>query len=205
MKDDSAENLDLILSPDAYFHELITSALGNQKLKVEPQVEFYLVHLLNRFITTDNLYSRDASGHMKEEPLAMQLKEAIEEPQKDAQRVLFRQTGDVSLYLSGFFQESLTRKLVDVDYYINLGKQAYKGVAVREAEKDRQAIFEELAGRFSSFVDVLAEVSEKTTTTKSEQDLLRLYEVWSNTGSARAEKVLLEAGIDPNQVGKKKQ
>ena len=35
------------------------------------------------------------------------------------------QIGDVSLFTSGFFADSLRGKLVDVDYYVNIGGAAY--------------------------------------------------------------------------------
>jgi hypothetical protein len=41
------------------------------------------------------------------------------------------------------------------------------------------------------------------TTPRSEQDLLRLYELWVRTGSDRAAKALQEAGIQPNSTFKK--
>ena len=85
------------------------------------------------------------------------------------------------------------RKLVDVDYYIDMGGTAYQQVAIR-TEETRKSIFEELAHKFAAFVDVLAAVSAKTTPNKSEKDLLRLYELWVRTGSDRAAKALSEAG-----------
>ncbi len=53
------------------------------------------------------------------------------------------------------------------------------------------------------FVEVLAEISEKTTPAKTGADLLRVYERWVATGSERAEKALREAGILP-MPGKKR-
>ena len=37
------------------------------------------------------------------------------------QRASLKQIGDVSLFISGFFSDSLRRKLVDVDYYVSIG------------------------------------------------------------------------------------
>jgi hypothetical protein len=44
-------------------------------------------------------------------------------------------------------------------------------------------------------VDVLCEVSEATTATQTETDLLRVYEVWNNTGSEKAARTLERTGI----------
>jgi hypothetical protein len=195
-------SLTLVTQPQDYFRELVTDALGRQKIAAQPETEFYLVNLLNQFITTDRLYPRDAQGVLREEPLAFLVKEALEEPLPQAQRALFRQIGDVSLYVAGYFQESLNRKLVDLDYYIGVGGIAYRHVAARVEEDPMRALYAELADKFARFVDVLAEVSDKTTP-RSEKDLLRLYDVWVRTRSERAARALQEAGILPNETVKK--
>lgn len=185
--------LELVTKPEAYFHELVTTALGNQKLTPRPETEFYLVHLLEQFMQ---------SARFREEPLAFMLKEALEQPHAELQRQRLREVGDVSLYVAGFFQDSLNRKLVDVDYYIDMGGNAYQQVAARAETDVAKQLYFELSEKFGSFVDVLAEVSDNTTQ-KTEMDLLRLYEVWVRTRSERAAKQLQEAGIIPNQNLKK--
>lgn len=189
----SGKRLTLVTQPQDYFRELVTEALGRQKISAQPETEFYLVNLLNDFMTP---------GKLTEEPLALLVKEALEEPMPQAQCARFRHIGDVSLYVSGFFQESLSRKLVDVDYYIDMGGAAYQQVAVREPEESLKFVYEELAAKFGAFVEVFADVSDKTAP-RTEKDLLRLYELWVRTRSERAAKALQEAGILPNDTIKK--
>jgi hypothetical protein len=189
----SGKSLTLVVQPQAYFHELVTGALGKQHLNVQPETEFYLVNLLNQFMAADRL---------REEPLALMVKEALEAPSSENQKQLFRQVGDESLYVAGFFQDSLNRKLVDIDYYIEMGGTAYRQVAARVEENPQRSLYEELANKFASFVEVLADVSDRTTP-RNEKDLLRLYEVWVTTRSERAAKALQEAGILPNEQIKK--
>lgn len=194
--------LTLVAHPDGYFHELVTEALGHQRIEARPETEFYLVKLLSRFISSESLFSRDAEGNLRDEPLALMIQEAIEQPVVETQRSLFRHVGDVSLYTAGYFQDSLNRKLVDVDYYIGVGGSAYQQVAARAEENLLKSIYSELSEKFGAFVEVLAEISDKTCP-KSEKDLLRAYELWVRTRSERAAKVLQEAGILPNSTVKK--
>jgi hypothetical protein len=190
--------LTLVTEPRAFFYEQITQALQDLRVSAIPETEFYLVNLLNQFVSAENLYIRDADGHMREEPLAMMLKEAIETPTSSNQRLMFRHVGDVSLYTAGYFQESLHRKSAPIDYYITLGGQAYQQVARREDLGAKQKMFEELSTKFSAFVDVLSRVGEKTNfLAQNERDLLRVYEIWLKTKSERAAKALQEAGITP--------
>ena len=107
-----------------------------------------------------------------------------------------RQIGDVALFVSGFFSDSLSRKLVDVDYYVSIGGCAYN--ALSRVETDTfSSVFAELGEKFVGFVDVLSEVSERTSCS-SNADLLRLYEKWVKTGSRRSGRLLVERGVVPN-------
>jgi hypothetical protein len=58
-------------------------------------------------------------------------------------------------------------------------------------------VFSELARKFVGFMDVLADVSERTALSSS-ADVLRLYEKWLRTGSTRDGQRLVERGIVPN-------
>lgn len=194
--------LKLVAQPQEYFYELVAGAFSKRSFRPTVETEFYLVNLLNQFMTTDALYSRNAEGKHQQEALAILVKEAVEMPAPEAQRTLFRQVGDLSLYTAGFFQDSLNRKLVDLDYYIDMGGHAYREAASRHEEASLRKIFEELGLRFGKFVDVLADVSDLTMV-RTERNLLRLYENWITTKSERAERLLNEAGIIPNATTKK--
>src|SRR3982751_4906205 len=93
--------LTLVSQPQDYFRELITEALGYQKIQPRAETEFYLVNLLGKFMTAENL---------SEEPLALMVKDALEQQATQAQTAIFRKVGDVSLYVAGFFGDSLNRK-----------------------------------------------------------------------------------------------
>ena len=201
--DERAEQkVQLVLEAKAFFYELIREALSAQRVVVQPETEFYLVHLMERFISTDSLYPRSSDGSPQDESLALMIKDALEQNAPEQQRSLFRHVGDFSLYVAGFFQDSLRRKIVDLDYYIGMGGAAYRAVAQREESQQKQKIYEELSDKFPKFVDVLAEVSDKTTP-RGEKDLLRMYEVWVRTRSERAARALQEAGIIPSLSARK--
>ena len=191
--------LQLVTSPESFFFELVREAIDHQKLKLQPETEFYVVKLLNRFIFSESLYSKNSEGTLEDQPLAILYKEAIEAEEQSSQKSLFQNVGDISLFKAGFFQESLTRSHVDLSYYIGIGGSAYQNAAQRSDGKHFRSLFSELSDQFSQVVNVLSEVSEQTTVTKTEQDLLRLYEMWSRTGSERAARALTRTGIKLDQ------
>jgi hypothetical protein len=171
-----------------YFKELVDGALAHQGIVAGELTSFYVVHMLTGF-----LQRRDDEG--SEEPLAVRLARALESGGIQ-QRVSLKQIGDVSLFISGFFSDSLRRKLVDVDYYASIGGVAYNTLS-RDETDTFSPVFAELAGKFIAFVDVLSEVSERSACA-SNMDLLRLYERWLKTGSRRSGQLLVERGVVPN-------
>ena len=184
-------------SAESYFFELVQGAVKNQNVKIQPETEYYLVKLLNRFIFSESLYSKNSEGNLQDQPIALLYKEALEAETSPEQKILFQNVGDISLYKAGFFRESLNRAKIDVDYYIGMGGAAYLNAAKITDEKHTQNLFTELSGKFDRFVRLLFEVSEKTSlsSTKTETELLRMYDLWSNTGSERAARILKKSGI----------
>jgi hypothetical protein len=177
-------------SATEYFRELVESAMQHQKVAARELTSFYVVNMLTGFIHLDRSAGAD------DQPLAVTFAKALQAA-GIAQRDGLRRVGDLSLFISGFFADSLNRGLVDVDYYIQLGGSAYGSLA-RQASSDTFGdVFDELSEKFSDFVDVLSEVSERSSLT-SNSDLLRLYEKWLRTGSRRSGDLLAARGIVPN-------
>lgn len=177
-------------TPIEYFKELVESALQHQQLTAREPTSFYVVNLLTGFVHLDR-----APSAPDDEALGVRLAKALQSG-GSRQRDHLRQVGDLSLFISGFFSDSLTRSLVDVDYYISLGECAYSSLA-RQSDDAFTDIFDELADKFPAFVDVLGEVSERSSLT-SNSDLLRLYEKWLRTKSRRSGDLLAAQGIVPN-------
>jgi len=173
-----------------YFKELVDGALSHQGLATQELTAFYVVQLLASF-----LQRRVTADHDEATPLALRLGRALDSGGMQ-QRACLKEIGDVSLFVSGFFSDSLTRKLVDVDYYVRIGGHAYN--ALSRVESDTfSPVYAELGEKFVGFVDVLTEVSERTSCS-SNADLLRLYEKWLRTGSRRSGQLLVERGVVPN-------
>jgi hypothetical protein len=172
-----------------YFKELVECAIAHQGLATGELTAFYVVHLLASFLQRPE----DAAG--EDGPLALRLGRALERGGAE-QRASLKQIGDVSLFVSGFFSDSLNRRLVDVDYYASIGGRAYHTLSRFETDQF-SPVFAELGDRFVEFADVLSEVSERTACS-SNGDLLRLYERWLKTRSRRAGQLLVERGVVPN-------
>ena len=180
-------------SPHEFFRERVGDVLSHRGLSVQPETEFYLVDVLARFLERERLHVQQPDGTIREEPLAIILLRALEAGGVARVREL-RRLGDTALFVSGFFGDSLARSAVDVDYYIAMGGQAYAAVGQAERRRGLEALYAELSGRFGLFVDCFAEIAELSEL-RSNRGLIRLYERYLRTGSARVATLLRERGV----------
>ena len=180
-----------------FFKELVESAMARQHMRAADLTEYYLVNLLCQYVRLDGS-SRPGE---QAQPLALRLAQAIESGGSE-QRARLRGIGDFSLFMSGFFSDSFKRAAVDIDYYKSMGEYAYGSLSQSDEETFAE-VFGELSRKFVGFMDVLADISERTTFAPT-TDVLRLYEKWLRTGSARDGRRLIQRGIIPNQsIGKR--
>ncbi|MDD5035964.1 MAG: hypothetical protein PHE55_14535 [Methylococcaceae bacterium] len=182
-----------------YFKASLASALSNQKIVAEEDTVYYLVNLLAYYCRAEHLFELTSEGVVLQ-PLAMRYARAVQADNPAQRRQTLRCLGDVALLIAGFFSGSLSRKAVDVDYYIGMGRSAYGYLSDTSTgsapARTLAVIYCELSSKFDRFVDVLAEVSESSRQDSS-SDILRLYEIWIMTGSPRAANKLRKIGIEP--------
>jgi len=186
-----------------FFRDAFHTASEHQRLKIDEQAEQYVVNVLTMFSRADALYERTPDG-LRIKPLAHMLAEALEAPTTFARQRSLQRLGDVSLFVAGFFARSFARKLIDIDYHIAMGGNAYSSLAdtMPRSLSGRciAAIYMQLAQKFQRLVDALNEVSEMSYQ-HTDADILRLYEQWMKTGSPRAHGLLNKLGVQPVKQG----
>jgi hypothetical protein len=167
-------------SVDSYFREVLIEALGRAKVEATPGTEFYLVGLLGEF----------TKARISDEPIALKL--AKTERAEDRVAAL-KEIGDTTLYVSGFFAESFSRQLIDVDYYIGMGGAAYSELASRLKSSSVAEVYAELSANFPRFVDVLHCVRSQIHL--ASDDVVGLYQEWLKTRSEWVEDRLCQLGV----------
>jgi hypothetical protein len=199
----SAGSLVAVSSLREFFRDAFHAASENQRLDIDEQAEQYVVNLLTVFSRADVLYERTAEG-LRIKPLAHMLADALEAPTAQARQRGLQRLGDVSLFVAGFFARSFARKLIDIDYHIAMGGNAYSSLADTMPRslsgRSVAAIYAQLARKFQRLVDALNEISEMSYQ-HTDADILRLYEVWMKTGSPRAHGLLNKLGVQPVKQG----
>ena len=177
-------------SPAEMFKELVEGALDHQHLETSDESAFYLVNLLAGFVNP--VGPRADLGSPPDQALAEILLTAV---RSDGHQrfVLFQLTGDLALFLTGFFADSLEGRHVSPAYYQQLGRTAY-AQAADCAQPSSAPVFAELADNFAPFTGVLHEVSERCTMLDTSH-LMRLYERYEAHGNARDAERLGKHGL----------
>jgi len=187
-----------------YFRTSIDDVVERQQVDIDPHAAHYVVNMLTLFSRSDELY-QDEGDYYGLRPLALMLADAADARSPEHRNQLLQRIGDVALFVAGFFADSLARRAVDIDYYINMGGNAYGSLSeeVRGTFRGNAIahVYHELAIKFQSLVDVLNEVADGPDGGAG-SDLIRTFEVWRRTGSRRAERLLREQGVVPLQPRK---
>jgi hypothetical protein len=202
MSEARSDRVTPVASLQEFFKNSVTRAMARQRVKAADLTAYYVVNLLTLFGRSEQLFDRE-DGSVGLKPLAAVLAQAVATERAEERRYALQRIGDVSLFVAGFLGESLARRLVGIDYYVQMGGSAYSSLAesVRGSARGRalSGVFGELAEKFRDFVDVLGEVRDAAHGNR-DQDVLHLYELWLTTGSRRAARLLRRAGIEPNDA-----
>ena len=183
------------IQPLEHFSMMVSKAMKGQGIKASPMAEFYLSNLLTGFIDASRISDKTFSERFLKALGA----------EGGLKKILLKELADSSLFISGFFHESLKRKIVDVDYYMDMGIISYNMLSEffsgngRDYNTTLSSLYREMSEKFLKFADILDEISEESSI-KTARDLLRLYERWLKTKSKRTETLLRELGIDPVSV-----
>jgi hypothetical protein len=183
------------ISIQEFFKEAIDKALVHLAIQPNAATASYLVELLCNYAKI--------TGEEFEQPLAPVLADArrssLEQSLGQLQRV-----GDQSLYMAGFFKDSLRKAELDLTYYVILGGTAYRKlsqVLQHHSSKTQLVIaFSELGTHFARFVDVISYVKNKGDPPSQQEgisssEIGALYEEWLQTKSESLEQRLREAGM----------
>lgn len=202
MRDRGKQRVKPVASLQEFFKDSVGDAMSRQGVAAEDQTAYYVVNLLTSFARSEALFDRTENG-TELKPLALVLAEVVDSQRAEERQYALQRVGDISLFVAGFFGEGMARRLVDVDYYVNMGGSAYSTLSeqVRGSLRGQvfAAVFAELSAKFMEFVDVLAEVRSEASA-RQDIDILRMYELWQRTGSRRAERALRRHGIEPNRA-----
>lgn len=166
----------LVLHPTdtAQWHALVSEAEYVCHIRLNEELESYLVFLLVRFAKQPELAAS---------VLAMEFFHSVNSVGRKQQDSL-RALGDKCLLLSGLFPGCAQKRLVSVSYFVDLGQTAYSTLSNLSSERVA-SLFSALCESFVSLMDVLQTMRETKRQLPSLMPL-EAAELWNDTGSSHA-------------------
>jgi hypothetical protein len=172
------ENLVLEPTAMAQWYSLISEAQKASAIKLNEDIESYLVFLLLRFEKREEIVASI---------LASEYLNSLDAPHRQRYEIL-REVGDKCLLFTGLFPGQAQRHHVGLEYFIQLGQNSYG--LISDLEKQQIAdLFKELHLGFISMMEVLHSVRQLQGAVSILQPL-QAAEVWGHTGSPHALKIL---------------
>jgi hypothetical protein len=185
-------------SVSGFFGEVVEEAMKTRHVEATDGATQYLVALLADYAhPTSNRASKEALDR----PVTLLLDEALHAPDPGDRFERLRVLGDGVLYGCGFFGDHFEARGIDLGYMHGLGTRAYGAASSMLRSPEGPDLFGELARKFATFVEVLAEVADSTIVVGAEnpKTLLKVYERWLKTGSDRLAGALTAAGVVPTR------
>lgn len=106
-----------------YFFDGLNSLNKKSLCPVPESIIFYSSDVLDKFALSQDFFDV-SEGKVREKILGIKLLEAAQMNREDQRRV-YKEVADMSLLVCGYFAESTHKKLVDTNYYAQIGKTAY--------------------------------------------------------------------------------
>ncbi|OGQ18219.1 MAG: hypothetical protein A2138_24515 [Deltaproteobacteria bacterium RBG_16_71_12] len=190
-----------------YFRETMTAAMRRRGTRLSESAQVYLVNLCAELSRAENLFAGTEHG---ERPALVDLLARAQDAEPHEALRIYKHMGDSSLYLTGFFRESV-EEAGGVEYYVSMGGGAYANVAglMRPTAATTSALFAELSDRFRELVELLIAMSMQGDRTEGLDDVrvLALVERFERTGdphaleALKATGIILRPGVDDDDHG----
>lgn len=160
----------LLLHPTscAQWHALLNEAQFYANIRLNEDLESYLVFLLMRF---------SAQPDVAQSVVGLEFLRCAEKSLAQQSPAL-KDVGDKCLLFSGLFPGNAHKRRVDLNYFVQLGQTAYHTIAEQFASETK--LFSDLCRQFPNLMDVLHATREANS---QPVDLLQMLDQWQKQDS----------------------
>jgi hypothetical protein len=196
MHETAAKKIILSSNLKGYFYEGLAELNRKSLCPVPESVIYYSSDVLDKFALSQDFFEVN-EGKVREKILGMKLLEATH-LNREEQKKVYKEVGDMSLMVCGYFSESVTKKVVDVQYYAQLGKMAYGHLNnVIPSFLDIPSFYQMVATSFESLTTLMMILASKSHS-ESEHHLIFKKVLRSEA----SDKEMLVSGITPTNTSK---
>lgn len=143
-----------------FFFEGLSELNKKSLCPIPESVIYYSSDVLDKFALSEEFFEI-SEGKVREKILGMKLLEATQLSREDQKRV-YKEVGDMSLMVCGYFSESVNKKIVDIHYYSQLGRMAYSHLnSVTPSFFDIPSFYSMVATCFESLTTLITVLASK--------------------------------------------
>ena len=151
----------------AQWHDLIREVTSFKNITLHEEVESYLIFLLMRFT---------AQIEFVDKIIATEYLESLSEiPRSQIRNQRLRDVGDTCLIFSGLFPEITEKRLVNLSYYIKIGRNAYMEISDCSSQANLNGLkdlYGSLANDFIQLMDILNNIRATESVFRSKIDAI---------------------------------
>jgi hypothetical protein len=190
----------IILSANlkGFFFEGLSEINKKSLCPVPESIIYYSSDVLDKFALSQDFFET-SEGKVREKILGMKLLEASQF-NRDEQKKIYKEVGDMSLLVCGYFSESVNKKIVDTQYYAQLGKMAYSHLNnVSPTFLDIPSFYGMVSTCFESMTTLMTILASKS---RGEETNLIFKKIMRD--EAVSDKELLASGVLPTPAAARK-
>jgi hypothetical protein len=188
--------MDVIQGLDGFLAQEIENAEEKLRIQLSPYSKLYLLHLMKRLSEDEDFFCSEV---LKERPLGVLLLEAVHKDIFGKIRNL-KIVGDLSLVFSGLFPEFLTRRMVDIDYFMSLGRKSYSLLSDTYSQyrtkRELFILYSQLVAEFFYLTEIMTEISDDMNFL-DRSNIENINARWRKTGVAKYLEILSQNEIVP--------
>ncbi len=188
--------MDVVDRFDDFFIDEIEAAQKRLQINLSPQSKLYLLHLLKHLSESSDFFYSEV---VQDKPLGIVLMEALHKNLFERSRDL-KAVGDLSLIFSGLYPDHLTRRTVDIDYFIDTGRRSYSLLSQMygpyRSKQGLHNLYSMLVAEFVSLIEILTEISGELHF-MDETNIVRAFARWRSTRVRRYRQILKRHNIIP--------
>lgn len=163
MKNNNNEEKSLILesSLQSFFYTELEEVNNKMQGKLPNETIFYSSLVMDKFGDAQKYYEQ-VEGKVREKTLGIMLLESAQLKGNKKKNKL-KDVGDTALLICGFFSESMNRKIINLDYYREIGQSAYYQLNnIVPTFYDVPLFYKSLSTNFLQVTNVMGLVAQKT-------------------------------------------
>ena len=159
-----------------YFFDRLYSINQKSVCPLPEETLFYSSNILNKYsISTE--YHEHTDGKVSEKIFGIKLLEASTKSKVES-RKLYKDIADTTLVLTGFFGDSINKKIIDRSYYIQIGKMAYtKMYSMDESFFGNPHFYKMMATSFEHLSCMMSSLNKKESLLSFKEEESKLYEL----------------------------